>query len=207
LFAAFAAVGLLASPADAGLFGPPKFKIEQSDDRFSTNGTTTYHGLWNRISKKSLAGGVHIDARGVFVDPSVVIKRADGSVAALLFVVHNEVSLDSAGMGDALSFGQLERITFVTGEGEPIALPIDRSTSDGTGPTTYNSISRMASTDVRESGVAAVTPEQYRRIMAAPALLAKIDGSRRSMVYEAKDIAKDFRPNLQKFWAYVEGGR
>lgn len=202
-----AALLLGAAPATAGLFGPPKFKVSQSDDRFSTNGATTFAGQWNRISKKSLAGGVHIDDMGVFVEPIVIRDRASGQVLKLEFLVHNEVSEDSAGLGDQLAFGQLQRITFLADNGPPIALPIRNGEREQIGGIAYNGISRMASAHVSETGFADVTEADYRRIMGAGTLLAKVEGSRRSMVYEARDIAKSFQENLRSFWnGYVEGG-
>lgn len=37
-------------PAQAGLFGPGKFKVEQSDDRFSDTPTTMLTGRNNRVA-------------------------------------------------------------------------------------------------------------------------------------------------------------
>ena len=188
----------LAAPASAGLFGLPKFKVEQSDDRFSTSGITTYSGSWNRISKKSLAGGMHFDSSGVFVEPVVSRKKSDGAIAALSFFIHNETS-EGGGASDLLSLGQLQRITFVTGEGAPIGLEIVSGERD-VGSTSYNSVTRTASTRVSESGFARITPGDYQRIMSAPALLARIEGSRRSMTYEVRDVSKSFQANLRSFW-------
>jgi hypothetical protein len=195
-----------ASPAAAGLFGPPKFKVSQSDDRFSTDGATTFAGQWNRISKKSLAGGVHIDDMGVFVEPMVIKDRASGKILKIEFLVHNEVSEDSAGLGNQLAFGQLQRITFLADNGPPIALTIRNGDREQIGGITYNTVSRMASTHVSESGFAELTEGDFQRIMAAGTLLVKVEGSRRSMVYEARDVAKSFQENLRSFWkGYVQG--
>lgn len=188
------------TPVYAGLFGTPKFKVEQTDDRFSTDGLTTYSGIWNRISKKSLAGGVHIDSSGVFVEPVAIKKKADNSLIALSLFIHNEMSEDTSGMGGMLSLGRPAKITFLTGEGAPIALKIDNGTRNWSGLTSYNSITRTASTHVSETGFAEITPEAYQRIMDSPSLLAKIDGDKRSMTYEVKDISKSFQLNLREFW-------
>lgn len=195
--AAFAAI-VTSSPVQAGLFGLGKFKVEKSDDRFSANGLSTYTGLNNRISKKSVAGGVHIDGSGVFVEP-VAIMKSDGSIAALSFFIHNDVS-DGTGPGALLTLGAPTQISFITGEGGPINLSIERGKRQWSDITTYNSITRTSSTVVSETGFADVTPEQYQRIMNAPQLLAKIDGEKRSMTYEAKDISKSFQANLRSFW-------
>lgn len=187
------------TPAQAGLFGLPKFKVEQSDDRFSTNGLTTYSGLYNRISKKSLAGGVHIDDKGVFVEPFAVKSRAYGKLIGLEFFIHNEADY-STNYGSPLTLGAPQRITFLTGEGAPIALVIKRGDSKWSDVTTYNSITRSASASITETGFTEVSSEQYQRIVNATALAVKIEGDKRSMVYETKDIAKTFIPNLKGFY-------
>ena len=187
------------APVQAGLFGLGKFKVDQSDDRFSANGLTTYSGLNNRISKKSLAGGTHIDGSGVFVEPVAIKKKDDGSIVALSFFIHNDVS-DGTGPGAALTLGEPTRISFITGEGAPINLSIERGKRQWSDITAYNSVTRTASTAITETGFADVTPEQYQRIMNAPQLLAKIEGEKRSMTYEVKDISKSFQVNLKTFW-------
>ncbi|MEG3174166.1 hypothetical protein U1708_18320 [Sphingomonas sp. ZB1N12] len=187
------------APVQAGLFGLGKFKVDQSDDRFSANGLTTYSGLNNRISKKSLAGGTHIDGSGVFVEPVAIKKKDDGSIVALSFFIHNDVS-DGTGPGAALTLGEPTRINFITGEGAPINLTIERGKRQWSDITAYNSVTRTASTAITETGFADVTPEQYQRIMNAPQLLAKIEGEKRSMTYEVKDISKSFQMNLKTFW-------
>ena len=189
----------VAPPLQAGLFGLPKFKVDQSDDRFSADGLTTYTGMWNRISKKSLAGGTHIDASGVFVEPVAIKKKADGIIVAMSFFVHNDV-LDGTGPGAALTLGDPQQISFITGEGAPIQLSITRGKQQWSDITAYNSVTHTASTGVTETGFADVTPEQYQRIMNAPQLLAKIEDEKRSMTYEAKDVSKGFQANLKVFW-------
>lgn len=187
------------APVQAGLFGLGKFKVDQSDDRFSANGLTIYSGLNNRISKKSLAGGTHIDGSGVFVEPVAIKKKDDGSIVALSFFIHNDVS-DGTGPGAALTLGEPTRINFITGEGAPINLTIERGKRQWSDITAYNSVTRTASTAITETCFADVTPEQYQRIMNAPQLLAKIEGEKRSMTYEVKDISKSFQMNLKTFW-------
>ena len=206
LIAASLAAVQIAAPVNAGLFGLPKFKVEHSDDRFSTDGLTTYSGYYNRVSKRSLAGGTHIDSSGVFVDPVVIRRKEGGVVVALRFFVHNEMTHDTSGVSDLLSLGRPLRITFLTGEGQPIALTIVGGARNWSDVTSYNSISNTASTRVSESGFSEVSPAQYERIMSASQLLAKLEGDKRSMTYEVKDISKSFQANLLTFWReYVQG--
>ena len=188
-----------AVPAKAQLFGTPKFKIEQSDDRFSTSGLTTYSGFWNRISKKSIAGGVHIDSSGVFVEPIVIKRKSDGALDALFLFIHNETSLDTTGTSDLLAFGGLRRISFLTGEGDPIVLEIERARIES-GATSYDRVSGIATSHLTESGFAKITPAQYERLLRATALAVQIVGERRSFVYETRDISKTFQANLRFVW-------
>jgi len=60
---------------------------------------------------------------------------------------------------------------------------------------------------VSESGFARITPGDYQRIMNAPALIARIEGSKRSMTYEVKDVSKSFQTNLRSFWTAYGAGK
>lgn len=135
----------------------------------------------------------------MFVEPVAIKKKDDGSIVALSFFIHNDVS-DGTGPGAALTLGEPTRINFITGEGAPINLTIERGKRQWSDITAYNSVTRTASTAITETGFADVTPEQYQRIMNAPQLLAKIEGEKRSMTYEVKDISKSFQMNLKTFW-------
>lgn len=187
----------VSTSAAAGIWGLPKFKIEQSDDRFSTDGLTTITGIWNRISKRSVAGGVHIDASGMFVEPAVIKRKADGAIVKLGFFIHNETQRDSA-VGEPNSIGVPERISFLTGEGPPIALSIASGDRKWGEVSSYGRFMGVTTT-VSETGFAEMSIDQYRRIMNAPALAAKVDGSTRSVTYETKHISKAFLFNLRQF--------
>lgn len=189
----------IAAPVQAGMFGIPAFKIEQSDDRFSADGLTSFSGHYNRISKKSLAGGVHIDAKGVFVEPFAAKSRADNKLVGVSFMIHNETTTDTT-MGAPLAFGGLQRITFITGEGTPIVLIIKHAKDTPGEISSYNSLTHTASSSLSETGSADVTPQDYLRIINASALAVKIEGGKRDMIYETKDIAKTFIPNLKTFY-------
>lgn len=60
----FVALIILIDAAPSAQASTPKFTVTRSDDRFSADGTTTYISTGNRISKRSISGGVHIDKRG-----------------------------------------------------------------------------------------------------------------------------------------------
>ena len=54
---------------------PPPFSIQPMGDKFSDpNGPKGYIGNNNRLSKKSSQGGIHIDNKGVYMNPYVIKK-------------------------------------------------------------------------------------------------------------------------------------
>lgn len=56
--------------------GAGKFAVKPADTRFSENKDPVYLSENNRISTKSIAGGIHIDDKGVYLNPFVA-KDAD----------------------------------------------------------------------------------------------------------------------------------
>lgn len=64
----------------------------------------------------------------------------------------------------------------------------------------YNSVTRSASSDIIESGMVTLSAKEYEKIISAESLAVKIQGSKRSAVYESKDISESFVPNLQQFY-------
>lgn len=196
----FAAVftAAMASPLPAQLFGPGKFKVEQTDDRFSTDGLATYAGHNNRISKKSVAGGVHVDGKGMFVEPVAIKRKTDGAIVSVGFFVHNETDYDTT-YGSPNNIGTPNRITFLPDDGQPISVPIGSGGSKWSDRVSYNTISKSASAEIQETGFAELPIEQFHRISRATRLAVKIEGSERSVVYEERDISKAFVTNLQVF--------
>ncbi len=83
-----AAITLSGCAGQGGMFGPGKFEVVQADTRFSPDGNTVILSKNNRISSKSIAGGVHIDGTGVFINPSVT-KSKSGQVALLSLNITN----------------------------------------------------------------------------------------------------------------------
>jgi hypothetical protein len=189
--------------AHAGLFGPGKFEVKQVDSRFSENKNPTWTSENNRISKKSIAGGMHIDGSGVFVNPAVTKDAESGKVVWLALAIVNRTSYDTA-YGSPNTLGDPQEISFLVNEAAPIVISIQKGDTRMADTSSYNSVSKSASRDIMESGIAVLTPDQYQQIVDAKTLAVKITGSKRSVVYEVKDIAKTFVPNLRSFFdSYV----
>ena len=93
--------------AAQGMFGPGKFKVEQTDDRFSTSPTTMTIGRNNRVTKKSPVGGIYIGSQGFYLDPVVVKSRGDGKVVQVGFAAENRTELDTT-YGSPNSLGSLQ---------------------------------------------------------------------------------------------------
>ena len=174
--------------------------VEQSDDRFSADGVTTYLGHNNRISKKSIAGGIHVDDKGMYVEPVATLRISDRALMGLGFFIHNETDYDTA-WGGPNRIGVPQRITFLPNGGQPISVAITSGSSKWGDRIAYNSITNSASSAVRESGFAELSVEQFQQIALATTIAVKIEGSERSVVYEERDISKTFLPNLRMFYS------
>ena len=65
----------------------------------------------------------------------------------------------------------------------------------------YNSMSRSASSSLRETGLIYVSIEDMEAIAHAKTIAIRIEGRRRAATFDEKDIAKTFIPNLAAFYA------
>ena len=127
-------------------------------------------------------------------------RKADGAAVSVGLYIHNETDYDTA-YGSPNKIGVPQRITFLPDGGQPISIPIENGGSKWGDRTSYNTISRSASSNIQESGFAEMSADQFRRIAAATRVAVKIEGSERSVVYEEREIAKGFLPNLRAFAA------
>jgi hypothetical protein len=189
---------MLGGPASGQLFGPGKFKIEKTVDRFATDGLASITGKNNRISKKSPAGGIYIDGSGIYLEPNAMVRQSDGSLVHLALLIHNETDHDTL-FGSPNSLGTLRQITFIISGGNPMAFSISQAESKVADTIQYNTVTRSASSAVSERGLVTLTPEQFHQIANASTIAVKLEGSERSVVYNERDIAKSFLPNLQTF--------
>lgn len=197
----FAASMTLAVPASAqGLFGPGKFKIEQIDDRFSDTPTITFMGQNNRISKKSPVGGIYIGGQGLYLEPLMMRNRADGTIARVGFFFHNETEIDTA-YGSPNSIGTPQSIVFIIDGSKRVSASFVQGGSAFGDGIQYNSMSRSASSSLRETGLAYVSVEDMEAIAHARSIAIKVEGSRRAATFDEQDIAKTFLANLAAFYA------
>ena len=188
-------------PASAqGLFGPGKFRVEQSDDRFSTTGLTTRSGVNNRVTKKSAGGALYIDWRGLYLDPAVSKNRDTGKVSSVGFLLHHE-TYAFAGIGAGNELGLPQRVSFLLPGGRIIRADVqnaDVKVGEGDG---YNRYTGVAPPNIREAGTLTLSLEDMAAVANAPSVTINVEGSKQSWTIEAKDVSKTFLPNLAKFYA------
>jgi len=192
------ALALSGCAGQGGMFGSGKFETVQADTRFDPNGNNVILSKNNRISRKSIAGGVHIDGTGVFINPSVT-KSKSGQVIMLSLNITNLTSHDTI-WGSPNSLGVPQSISFLIDGEKPIQLKIMAGDKEWSDTISYNSVTKSASSDIVESGIAPISIEQYKEIMSAQSLAVQITGLKRNATYEASDISKDFQKNLQDFY-------
>jgi hypothetical protein len=198
--------------ANAGLgsaqsmFGPGKFKIEQSDDRFSAGGTTTITGWNNKVSKKAPSGGMYVGSLGIYLEPTAVKSKADGRIISTGFIFHHETFYDT-NYGSPNSLGVPQRVSFLLGDGRLISATINAGSKDFGDRISYNSISRSASAGIREMGIVQLSAGDMAALAAAQSVAIKIEGTQRSVTFEQKDVAKSFLANVSAFVRTSAGSR
>jgi hypothetical protein len=195
-----AGAGVASAPASAGLFGPGKFQIQQINDRFSTGPTVTISGRNNRISKKSPVGGVYISDEGLYLEPLVEKNKSDGHVVRVGFFFHNEADITS-NYGDSGTIGTPQRLIFIVDGSRQIVAPIVRGSNEFSQGTYYDSIGGYVSSGARETGLAYVQMDEMTAIAQAQSIAIKVEGSERAVIFDERDIAKSFLPNLATFRA------
>ncbi len=175
----------------------PEFTMTELDNRFSSDGTTTFSSDGNRISTKSIPGGVHINEEGVYVNPYIII-HSNGGIESIGFFLINDSEHHSGPMGSSGLLGTLKKIIFRLPDGELIDLQIFNQ-NRRLGHIDYNPIDKYAGFDIQESGFAEISRQQFIKIANANYVSCKIIGSRKSVTYEKDDISDSFLENIKEF--------
>ena len=184
--------------------GAGTFTVSKVDKTFSQNKNQTYTSENNRISTKSVAGGIHIDASGVFLNPFVV-KDYAGKTDVVGFNIVNKTDFDST-YGGPNQLGYIQKVVFRFPSGELITVAIENQENESADTIQYNSVTRSASYRKYETGVAILSLADFKRVASAKVLSCKIEGSKHSVVYEEKDISAGFLTNINHFYSqYILG--
>lgn len=173
----------------------PAYTIKQLDARFSESENTVYAAEGNRISRKSMAGGTHIDEKGMQINP-VAEVAPDGKLVSLYLALVNLTDRDSH-LGAPNSIGTPRRIVFLI-DGDLLAINL-RGEMRYADVIHSNAQTRGASVGIQETGMGPISVADFARIVNAETLVVRVEGSRRSHTYEAGDIDSTFRENLRKF--------
>lgn len=173
----------------------PAYTVKQLDARFSESESTVYAAEGNRISRKSMAGGTHIDHTGLQINP-VAEVAPDGRVASLYLALVNVTSRDTH-MGAPNSIGTPRRIVFLI-DGDLLAINL-RGEMRYADVIHSNAQSRGASVGIQETGMGPISVADFARIVNAKTLVVRVEGSRRTHTYEDADIDPTFRANLKAF--------
>lgn len=179
--------------------GAGKFAVKTADTRFSENKNPVYLSENNRISTKSIAGGFHIDDKGVFVNPFVAKDADTGEVTVLGFNVLNKTSYDTI-MGGPNQLGVIQEVVFRLENGEIITLDVINQENRTSDTILYNSVSRSAGYDKWESGMVTISKADFAKLASASSISAKISGTKQSAIYETGDVSAAFLANIKQFY-------
>lgn len=175
-----------------------RFAVEKADSRFSQSKNEIWVSKNNRISKRSVAGGIHIDRKGVYLDPFVE-KTRSGKIVALGFNIMNWTAY-STSYGRPNSLGRIQKVAFALDSGDPIVLKLSGQEIRTSDVSTYNTITRSAGHDVSETATGHISKTDFQRLINTRDLACQIVGTERSVVYEKKRISKYFLENLRSFY-------
>ena len=176
------------------------FKIKEADMRFSAGTEKLYISENNRISSKSIVGGIHLDSMGVYLNPFASKSKINSSgFDSLGLSIINKTDYDT-NYGDVNQFGMIRQVIFLFPDGELMTLNVTSQDSDTSGGIYYNSVSRSASYDKYEYGSVNMTKAQFEKIATSRSISCKIIGSKTSATYEESDIDKKFLVNILDFY-------
>lgn len=182
----------------------PQFAVKEADTRFSENKNPLYLAENNRISTKSIAGGIHIDEKGVYLNPFAEKNRGTGQVTLLGLNIVNKTDYTTM-TGGVNQLGLIREVVFRFPDGQLITLKITNQENRSSDTISYNTVAQYASYDKWETGIAEISEKAFEKLASADRVSCRITGSRQTAVYEEKDIAPEFLANLRQFYdSYVK---
>ncbi|MBE0502350.1 MAG: hypothetical protein IBX47_13020 [Desulfuromonadales bacterium] len=179
--------------------GVPQFSVKEADTRFSENNNQIYLSQNNRISTKSIAGGIHIDGTGVFLNPFLEKNRTTGELVFLGFNIINKTDYNSK-YGGPNQLGIISDVVFLFPEGQLISLKVKNQENSTSDTISYNNVVGYASYNKWETGVVEISKKDFERLALTERFSCKITGTRQLVVYEEKDIAPVFKSNIKQFY-------
>ena len=176
-----------------GCSSSPTFSISPIGDKFTNpNQPKGFVGDGNRLSNKSSMGGVHIDKKGVYINP-YVFKNDGGEIVKLGFsVTHMNFEYKDL-------FRPIQSIVFLGENNQRVEIkctPLDIDVDLGY----YNPISNDLQGTASEQSDCECDREKFETIISLTSMEAKINGGELSTIYEAEKVSQSFLTNLKSFY-------
>ena len=176
-----------------GCSSSPTFSINPIGDKFTDpNQPKGFIGDGNRLSSKSSMGGIHIDNKGVYINP-YVFKNDNGEI------VKSGVSVTHMNFEYKDLFRPIESIVFLGENNQRVevkCIPLDIDVDLGY----YNPISNDLQGTASEQSDCKCNRAEFEKIISFNSIEAKINGGELSTVYEAEKVSQSFLPNLRLFY-------
>lgn len=181
-----------------GCASAPQFKVFRIDDKFSKpDDPYGMVGENNRLSTKSTTGGIHIDNKGIYLDPFIFRSRINGNILSSGFYV-SHYNFDSTG-----AFLPIREVIFLLNGKDLIEAKVSDNIDDfhinG-----WNTVSREYNTTFTEKGIARMPFSDLTRIARSNSVEVKIRGDKRICIYSANDILPSFLPNIKMFVSQID---
>ena len=171
----------------------PVFTIEPIGDKFTNpNQPTGFVGAENRLSKKSSVGGIHIDNKGVYINPYVYKDDGGGIIRVGFSVYHLNFGYEDL-------FRPIQSIVFLNQNGERVEINcklLDVDVDLGY----YNTISRDLQGTASEYNDCVCNEKDFKKLVGSTSIEVKINGGEMSMVYETEKVLPLFLQNLKIFY-------
>jgi len=182
----------IAGCATMGLSTRP-FEVISTEDRFADpDAPDGYIGLNNKLTNKSSHGGVHIDAKGIYLNPFVAVDPETSEILTTgFFFAHFAFEPDDG-------FNPLREAIFLTAEGRRIALQFGEQDFDFD-INSWNTVTREYNTSYSESATAVLSADDFLKLSNATALEVRLIGEDRTLTLDQGDVRESFLGNLRLF--------
>lgn len=176
----------------------PSFEVQRVDTAFNPSPNALYLTEGNRISTKSVAGGIHVDEKGIYLNPFVE-RAPTGQVAMLGLSIINRADYDTV-TGGPNQLGVIRAVTFRLADGHLLSLPVGLQANQTSDTLRIDRLQRAAAYEKRETGIILLTPAEFALLASADSLACQIVGTGQTVTYHAADISPAFLANLKTFY-------
>lgn len=178
----------------------PDFQISTSQsDKFADKAKLKIYSEYNRLSTKSICGGIHIDDKGVYIDPIASFdnnqKLEKLSLVVLYYNLIGTDALSNAACGKG--FEPIQEIIFLA-DGKRISIKLKPFNSD-IKYYNWNNISKGFDGIFREDSAGIIALDELSIIANAKNLDVKIVGGKNSQTFDNNELEDDFKTNLKSF--------